>query len=153
MPSSLQISIVIGAMLSLGLQHGFGTGANPEPEKSLALRNIMKEMGHHLQIITDGISREDWELVAETASLIAGHPQPPLFEKMRILSFIGTEAGTFKSHDQKIHEAAKTLREAAEQKDGPAVIATFAQVQTSCLACHETFRKPFRKHFYGAVRR
>lgn len=147
---SLYILIAVVAMLSFGLPLGHSTGEPPAEAESLALRKIMKEMGRNLQVITDGISREDWKLVAETAPLIADHPQPPALEKMRILSFIGTEARTFKGYDQKTHEAAQVMQEAAERNDGTAVIAAFAEVQTSCLACHETFREPFLKHFYGA---
>jgi len=145
-----QILIVGAAMLSLSLPASLGTGEKPAEEKSMALRKIMREMGRNLQVITDGISREDWKQVAKTAPLIADHPQPPWREKVRILSFIGTEARTFKGYDQQTHDAAQAMREAAERKDGPAVIAAFANVQTSCLACHEAFRDPFLKHFYGA---
>lgn len=151
--SSWQTLIIVGAMVSPGAPPVLGTGENQKEEKPMALRKIMQELGRNMQVITDGISREDWKLVAETAPLIADHPQPPWREKVRILSFIGTEARTFKGHDQKTHEAAQVMREAAVQKDGAAVIAAFAKVQTSCLACHETFREPFLKHFYGTEQR
>ncbi len=45
--------------------------------KELALRGIMKDLGTNMQVITDGISREDWALIEKTAPLIADHPQPP----------------------------------------------------------------------------
>lgn len=38
---------------------------------------------------------------------------------------------------------------AATRGDGQAVIAAFAKVQQGCLACHQSFRKPFTEHFYG----
>lgn len=117
--------------------------------KPLALRKIMQDLGKNMQIITDGISREDWEMVAKVAPLIADHPQPPLAEKMRILSFVGSDMGKFKSHDEKTHRAAQALEQAAAHSDGQAVISSFATLQNSCLACHQGFRKPFLEHFYG----
>lgn len=90
--------------------------------KPLALRKIMQDMGKNMQVITDGISREDWEMVARAAPLIADHPQPPLAEKMRILGFVGSDTGKFKGHDEKTHQAAQALEQAAMRSDGQAVI-------------------------------
>lgn len=66
-------------------------------------------MGKNMQIITDNIARVDWEMVAKIAPLVADHPQPPLGEKMRILSFVGNDAGKFKGYDEKTHQAAQAL--------------------------------------------
>jgi cytochrome c556 len=68
---------------------------------------------------------------------------------MRILSFIGADTGKFKGHDEKTHLAARALEQAAARSDGQAVISSFATLQNSCLACHQSFRKPFVEHFYG----
>lgn len=116
----------------------------------LALQKIMKELGKNMQRITDGISREDWELVEKTAPLIADHPQPPLAEKMRIMRFIGTGMGKFKAYDGETHDQAQALGRAAGAGDGPGVILAFQKLQTSCYACHSEFRKPFAAHFYGS---
>ena len=116
--------------------------------KPLALRKIMQDMGKNMQVVTDGISREDWEMVARAAPLIADHPQPPLAEKMRILSFVGADAGKFKGHDERTPQAARALEQAAVHSDGQAVISSFATLQNSCLACHQSFRKPFVENFY-----
>lgn len=118
--------------------------------KPLELQNIMKELGRNMQIVTDGISRGDWALIEKTAPLIADHPQPPLLEKTRIIGFIGSDMGKFKSHDGKTHEAANALGLAARNGDGLGVIAAFQTLQTSCYSCHREFRKPFVEHFYGA---
>lgn len=123
------------------------TGA--ELTKPLALRSIMQDLGKNMQAITGGISREDWKQVAKIAPLIADHPQPPLVEKVRILSFVGSDAGQFKVYDEKTSHAAQSLRQAATRQDGPVVVSAFATLQNSCLACHQSFRKPFKEHFYG----
>ncbi len=115
----------------------------------LALRKIMQELSNNMQAITAATSREDWEAVAKVAPLIADHRQPPLAEKTRVMSFLGADAGKFKSHDQKTHQAAEALQQAAARSDGYAVIASFATLQNTCLACHQSFRKPFVEHFYG----
>lgn len=120
--------------------------AAPAP---LALRKIMQDLGKSMQAITQGISTEDWVLVAKTAALIADHPQPPLGEKMRILGFIGTDSGMFKNHDEKTKQASLVLQQTALLQDGPGVIAAFAHLQNTCLACHQGFRTSFTSHFYA----
>jgi len=116
--------------------------------KSLVLLKIMRELGQNMQIITDGISRKEWDLVAKTALQVANHPQPPMVEKMRILSFVGTDVGKFKGYDNKIHQAAEEMSRAAVKQDGPAVIFSFTKLRNSCLACHQIFREPIKEHFY-----
>ncbi|BAN35268.1 cytochrome c class II [Sulfuricella denitrificans skB26] len=115
----------------------------------LALQNVMKDLGKNMQVITDGISRGDWELVEKTAPLIADHPQPPMSEKMRIMGFMGTNMGKFKTYDGETHEQAQAVGKAAKAKDGQGVILAFQKLQTSCYNCHSEFRKPFVEHFYG----
>ncbi|OGQ86395.1 MAG: cytochrome C [Deltaproteobacteria bacterium RIFOXYD12_FULL_56_24] len=125
------------------------TWANgPTEVKPLALHKIMQDLAADMQAVTDGISREDWALVAKIAPRIADHPQPPLTEKMRILSFIGSDAGKFKGHEEKNHQAGLELKRAAGHQDRPAVISAFATLQNGCLACHQSFRKSFQEHFY-----
>ncbi|MFZ2524654.1 MAG: cytochrome c [Candidatus Ferrigenium altingense] len=115
----------------------------------LALQQIMKDLGKNMQVITDGISREDWELVEKTAPLIADHPQPPFSEKMRIMGFMGANMGKFKAHDGETHDNAQAVDNAAKAKDGQGVILAFQKLQASCYSCHSEFRKPFVEHFYG----
>lgn len=117
-------------------------------DKPLALRGIMQELGENMQTVTDGISREDWALVAETAPAIADHSQPPAIEKMRILGFLGSDANAFRKHDKQVQQAALQLEKAAERQSGAAVIDAFATLQNRCLACHQEFREPFTAHFY-----
>ena len=119
-----------------------------EETEPLALRKIMKELGKNMQAITDGISREDWEKVAEIAPQVADHLQPPFFEKVRILAYVGSDVGAYKDYDGETHEAAEALAEAADMKDGASVIAAFARLQTSCMGCHQDFRQAFVEHFY-----
>lgn len=114
----------------------------------LVLQKVMKELGNNMQIVTDGISRDDWMLVEKTAQFIATHPQPPAAEKMRIMSFIGANMGKFKAYDGEVHDAAEIMARAARNKDGQGAINAFQKVQTACFNCHSEFRKPFVEHFY-----
>ena len=131
--------LLAGVTIIMTCSQAFSETA-PEP---LALQKIMRDMGKNMQVIADGISREDWKLIEKTATLIADHPQPPLNEKIRILTYVGTDVSKFKSHDGKTHEAARVLEESAARKDGYAIIADFATL------CHQSFRKSFQEHFYG----
>lgn len=116
----------------------------------LALQKVMKDLGVNMQVITDGISRGDWERVEKAASLVADHPRPPLSEKMRIIRFVGTDMGKFKAFDGETHDQAQAVAKAAKVQDGQGVILAFQKLQTSCYNCHSAFRKPFVEHFYGA---
>lgn len=141
------ITLAVCALLLISCQQVRANDLNEaEP---LALRKIMQSLSENMQVITDAISREDWEVVVTVAPLIADHPPPPLGERMRIFRFIGSDVNTFKSYDRETHKAAQLLKQTAARSDGLAVIESFAVLQSSCLACHQRFRKPFVEHFYG----
>lgn len=136
--------ILTAATVALSLATLAAHAAEP-----LVFQGVMKDLGKHMQTVTAAIAQEDWELVARTAPLIAAHPQPPAEEKARIAGFMSGNMGKFKSFDMQTHEAAHELEHAAHEQNGMQVIAAFQKVQTSCLSCHQAFRKPFVAHFYG----
>lgn len=115
----------------------------------LALQGIMKDMGRNMQVVVDGLSREDYAMVEKAALAIAVHPQPPFGEKMRVMGFVGSNAPRFKAFDGETHGNAMALAKASKSGNGEAAIAAFQKIQLSCLACHQAFRKPFVEHFYG----
>ncbi|NLF02110.1 MAG: cytochrome c [Anaerolineales bacterium] len=130
----------------------YAAGANAQSvqvENPIALRAVMEQLGQNMQAVTGAISKEDWELVAELAPKIASHAEPPMQEKVKILSWLGTDAGKFRGFDLKVQEAATAMGEAAKHTDGQGVIEAFSKTQQSCLACHQSFRQPFIKQFYG----
>jgi cytochrome c556 len=122
--------------------------ASPAAEP-LALQGIMKDMGRNMQVIVDGLSREDYAAVEKAALAIAGHPQPPLGEKMRVMGFVGGNAPRFKAFDGETNDNATALAKASKSGSGEDAIAAFHKLQSSCFACHQAFRKPFQEHFYG----
>lgn len=141
------VASALGAAVACACAQAWADGATePQP---LELRKIMQQLGKNMQSVTDGISREDWALVAQVAPRIAEHPQPPIGERMRILTYVGADMGRFKGYDEQTHKAARALEDAAARSDGFQVISAFAELQNTCLACHQAFRKPFVEHFYG----
>lgn len=120
-----------------------------QPAKLMALQSVMQQLGRDMQAVTGAISKEDWAMVAQLTPKIARHAEPPLPEKMRILGWLGADAGKFRGYDGQLHDAAVAMGEAATRGEGQEVIAVFGKVQQRCLACHQAFRKPFQEHFYG----
>jgi len=122
------------------------TDEEPPP---MGLRIAMQKLGQDMQAVTGAIAMEDWAKVAELAPGIAHHAEPPPAEKVRIIGWLGANAGKFRGFDAQAHEAATTMGEAATRGDGLAVITAFAKVQEGCLGCHQGFRKAFIAHFHG----
>lgn len=117
-------------------------------EQSMGLRLVMDKLGRDMQAAAGAISKEDWTLVRAISSRIAGHAEPPAMEKVRILKWLGTDAGKFRTFDAQVKQGAHGMAEAAGRSDGAEVIRRFAEVQGACLGCHQQFRKPFVEHFY-----
>lgn len=148
-PLVAALSLVAGLALAAA-----NAPATAEPDaqaaQPLALRQIMNALGQNMQVITDGISRGEWALVEQAAVRVADHPQSPLSERLRVMAFVGTNAGKFKAYDGETHSAAEAVAKSARAKDGEATILAFQSLQTGCFNCHREFRKPFVEHFYGA---
>lgn len=142
-------AVALAVMLAGGATLPVRAANPPDQATPLALTAIMQDLGKDMQGVTDGIAREDWPAVAQQAARIADHPQPPLGEKLRILAFMGKDAGHFRDYDRQAHDAAQQLAQAAQRQDGASTIAAFANVQAACLGCHQRFRRPFREHFHG----
>ncbi|MCW9013366.1 MAG: cytochrome c [Gammaproteobacteria bacterium] len=142
-----KLTLAIGLSSSIFFTPLFASEATDTTEP-LALRKIMQNLNENMQAITHSISHEDWAQVEKIAPQVADHPQPPLLEKIRILSYVGSNITEFKNHDGKTHAAANALAQAASTADGEAVISAFARLQTTCLNCHQKFRHAFVEHFY-----
>lgn len=119
-----------------------------DANKPLALRKIMQELEINMKSITDGISTQNWDVVKDSAEKIAQHPTPPFFEKLKILSYVGSNIGQYKKFNGNTSDAAELLNKAAEKKDNQAVSQAYLQLKNSCVECHDRFLKPFVKHFY-----
>ena len=115
----------------------------------LALRKIMQDMDKNMHSMADAISQKDWPLVEKIAPLIADHRQPPFFEKMRIMGFVGTSVSKYKAYDRSVVEQAQSIGKAAKSNDVQGTELLFRTLQASCDSCHNEFQKPFVAHFYG----
>lgn len=142
-PGYLRILTLCAVLAGFGAVHA----SAEEPAKPVVLRGVMQQLDRDMQAVTAAIAHEDWPRVAELAPKIGEHPAPPLGEKLRILAWLGTDAGKFRRYDTSVREASAAMGEAAARGDGEAVIAGFAKVQQACLGCHQAFRKPFVQHF------
>lgn len=137
--------ILLASVLALPVH---AQAAAPAPDDSMpGLRGVMQQLGRHMQAVAGAISTEDWAEVARLAPQIAEHPEPPLTEKVRVLTWLGTDAVKFRGLDQQVGAAANAMGDAARRGDGGAVIDAFAKVQQACLACHQGYRASFRQHF------
>ncbi len=146
---TLLISVTIGlSSLPMQLNAAETVDETKSDAEPMELRLIMQDLELNMQRIASAIIREDLATVAEIAPLVADHDEPPMTEKMRILSFMGSDAGAFKSLDGVTHDTAMMLKEVAENDDGDAVIKTYADLLQSCVACHQKFKQPFVDHFY-----
>ena len=147
MNKSQSLSVFVMAIVSLTS----AATLYAETEKTiepLVLQGVMQQLGRDMQAVTGAIATEDWSTVAELSPKIARHAQPPMMEKLRILSWLDSDAGKFRGFDGEVHDAATAMEKAAMRGEGQAVIKAFSEVQLSCLGCHQEFRAPFIKHFY-----
>lgn len=120
-----------------------------ESAPPLALQRVMQQLDRDMQDISGAIAIEDWAAVTRLAPKISSHPDLPLAEKMRILAWLGGNAGKFRGFDDQVHEAGLAMGEAASRHDGKAVVAAFNRTQLGCLACHQDFRASFKQHFHS----
>lgn len=141
--------VVAGLVLALASGVALAQDVKAQPDSALVLRHIMQDLDKNTRAISHGIEEKDWPLVAKLAALIADHPTPPLGEKVRILTYLGTDALAFRGLDKDAEAAAASVQKAAEKEDGSGVIAAFGRMQSACMACHESYRAPFLQHFYG----
>ena len=146
--NNTQYRLLIPAILFLASTGLASAATDAEP---LQLRKIMQSLSADMQILVDATAMEDWPRAEQAAARIADHPTPPMSEKVQILSFMGSKMAGFKAHDDKTHDAASALKQAAHQQDGVRVIEQFAQLQKTCLSCHQNYRASFQQHFYGAA--
>lgn len=145
-PSS--ILSVIAASVILFASGAYVDARAVDKKDSMELRVVMDRLGRDMQAVVGAISNEDWTRVEALSARIAGHAEPSAMEKVRILKWVGTDVGKFRTFDAEVKQRAKDMAEAAGRGDGPRVIGSFSKVQNACLGCHQQFRTRFVGHFY-----
>jgi len=113
------------------------------------LQTVMKGHAKNMQMIADGIAHENYEQVEKAARVVIDPPHPPstLTEKYRLVRFLGGKLDRFRALDEAAKQRAAALASTARSQNGETTIAAFQQLQMSCLACHNEFRKPFKGYF------
>lgn len=113
-------------------------------DESPSLLQIMRQLGHELNQLSDGLWRDDYAAIATAAQAIADHPQPPVAERTRIITGLGADAGRFRQGDQAVHDAALAVKEAAERQDAEQLLPHYLDLVTGCRRCHTAFRARVR---------
>ena len=145
----MQMLSKIATVLLLTISTIATTWADETPPKNaMVLRQIMQELDNNMQLTNHAISREDWDVVAKTALLIAEHPEPPFGEKLRIMMFFGRDISRLKQLDGQTHQAAKNLATEAKTGNRQNIMRSFNTLEQSCTNCHQQFKNAFVKHFY-----
>ena len=136
-------------LISLSLATLTGGALAQSASEPLVPRSVMVQMQADTQAAADAIARQDWASVASHADRLAHHAEPPALEKVRILSWLLTDAMTFRNYDLQVKAAAAELATAAQHKDTTAASRDLARMQQSCDGCHNSFRAQFLAHFYA----
>jgi len=143
-----QNAVHMARLLLFGLAVALAGGCALQPAQTLALRGIMRDMGREAGAIAEGLAREDWARVEQAAGRIAAHPQPPVEERGRIITWLGPRAARFRGYDQEANSQAEALAAAARARDGKAALEAFHRMQAACMGCHGDFRQPLLERFY-----
>lgn len=123
----------------------FGLAVSPPAgAEESHFRGMMQELGRQMGRLTEGIMADDMVLVASSAISIAEHPKPPMSERIRIVSELGTDATAFRAIDRDVHDTAMAIHTAAKEGDRMVVTKKFHNLVNSCLACHNRFRDRLR---------
>lgn len=126
----------------------FSFPINATDESDLALRDIMKKIGNEFSSISYNIAILRLDRVSENAESIANHGQPPVFEKLKIFTFLGQDAPAFKKYDEELVAKANLIELASSKGELDNVVDLFGSLQETCIRCHSQFREPFIEHFY-----
>ncbi|QXL83966.1 cytochrome c [Comamonas sp. NLF-1-9] len=140
---------VLALLGALALALVLGLAPKPTDTEPLQLRGAMQQMQADTEAVAAGIERQDWPAVARHAERLAHHAEPPPSEKLRILSWLFTDAPRFRNHDLQVKAAARQLQAAAQERDSAAAASSYARMQQGCDGCHNGFRMKFLAHFYG----
>lgn len=126
----------------------FGLAVSPAVGAEVShFRGMMQELGSQMGRLTEGLMADDMVLVASSAISIADHPKPPMSERIRIVSELGTDAKAFRAIDTDVHDTAMAIHTAAKEGDRMVVKKNFHNLVNSCLSCHSQYRDRLRNTF------
>jgi len=114
--------------------------AAAEPAADGSLKQIMQQLGKDYSSLNHAILIEDFDAAASAAHAIAYHDKPSLGQRLKVLSELGSEMPAFKKADDKVHDLAITIEDAAKAKDMSLLIQQQSQMLAACMFCHTNYR-------------
>ena len=103
-------------------------------------QSVMQGLADDMNRVQSALFVEDFDTATEAAEAIADHPKPSLGERRRVLSAVGSRISEFRALDQRVHETAKGLANAARDQDRDQSIRYHGRLVNACIACHSAFR-------------
>jgi hypothetical protein len=111
----------------------------PVPLQPMMAWHQKQNMMEHLvaiQRITDALSRDDWDGVAEAAKLIESSPQ-----MKTMCQHMGAGAPGFTEMALAFHERADAIAPAARSQDARGVLRATSETLQACTSCHAAYRQ------------
>jgi len=108
------------------------------------IKKMMQQLSKDLAQAQTAMLIEDTATLEKAAMAVADHPMAPLTERMKVMATLLTDMSDFKGWDEKTHESAKALAQAARAKDQKAQAIAYTGIIEGCMGCHANFRAKLR---------
>jgi hypothetical protein len=89
-----------------------------------------------IQLITDGLAREDWQAIGDAATQIGSSPQ-----MQQMCQHMGAGAPGFTELALEFHSRADGIGRAARERDARGVLEATSSTLQACTSCHLTYRQ------------
>ena len=108
-------------------------------EKAPTLKSVMQGLADSMDILNKGIFYEDFKKIELGAKGIAVHPKPKS-QLPTIIKTLNIRMLQFKGTDDKVHNAASSIRKLAKKKDMKGILKQHEIIMNNCVSCHTQFR-------------
>lgn len=126
--------LLLGAVIALSA-NGYAEDAH-----AATLKEVMQQLGQSYTTLNHAILIGDFDQAMVSAKAISDHEKLSMGQRMKIMATLGTDMVDFKNTDQKVHQLALDIEQAAIAKDMPLLIKRQSQMLSACMACHTTYR-------------
>lgn len=114
--------------------------AMPMTAEEGTLKSVMQQLGKDYAALNQAILTDNFDNAKKAAHKIANHEKPSMSQKMKIMAGLRTEMPAFKKADDKVHDIAVEIEEAANSKNMPLLIKRQSKMLSACMACHTSYR-------------
>jgi hypothetical protein len=111
----------------------------PVPLQPMMAWHQKQNMMDHLvaiQLITDGLAREDWQAIIDASLRIESSPQ-----MQQMCQHMGAGAPGFTELALEFHSRADGIGQAAREQDARSVLEATSNTLQACTNCHATYRQ------------